>query len=98
MTSNPMVDQSNARTTGHLLPSPIPPPTAPSSSSLRPPSGVSANSSRSSHLSEKSGAEQVDAIAVRKSHSHSVSSNPHTLASSKDTSKGSLSPDNRDRQ
>ncbi|KAF2736719.1 hypothetical protein EJ04DRAFT_510828 [Polyplosphaeria fusca] len=98
MTGKPMVDQSNGTLqsrTGHLLPSPLPAaPTSPSMTSLRPPSGVSAVSSKSSHRAD----DHLDGTPVRKSHSHSLSSNPHTLASSKNTSKGSLSADNKDRQ
>lgn len=70
-----------------LLPSPIPPPTASSSNSHhRPQSRVSAVSGNS-RGSQSEG-------AVRKSHSQSVSSTPHTLASSSAT----LSAENKERQ
>ncbi|KAF2684160.1 hypothetical protein K458DRAFT_339382 [Lentithecium fluviatile CBS 122367] len=72
----PPLPQSNS--SNRLLPSPIPPPTASSASSQRPQSGFSAASS--SHDRSRDG--QTDGAAVRKSHSHSISSNPHTLASS----------------
>ena len=90
MASKPMVEQSNGAASflspvpqyqanpSRLLPSPIPPPTASSASSQRPQSGLSAASS--SH--DRSRDDQTEGTAVRKSHSHSVSSNPHTLASS----------------
>lgn len=69
--------QSNG---GHLLPSPLPPPSASSLSvsSQRPRSAVSAVSSSHDR------GDQVDGTAAaRKSHSYSVSSNPQTVASSK---------------
>jgi hypothetical protein len=70
-----------------LLPSPIPPPTASSvNSQQRPQSRVSAVS-RNSRDSQGE-------IPVRKSHSQSVSSTPHTLASSNRT----LAAENRERQ
>lgn len=67
-----------------LLPSPLPPPTASSQSSQHRPH------SRVSIISDQSEA------AVRKSHSHSISSAPRTLASSKGTV--STAADNRERQ
>ncbi|KAF2265906.1 hypothetical protein CC78DRAFT_567222 [Lojkania enalia] len=97
MTTNPMVELNNAtlqQSRTHLLPSPIPPPSS-SSNSQRPASGVSAASTVNN---EKQLGEPFDGAGVRKTHSHSVSSNPHTLASSKGTSRGSLSAENRDRQ
>ena len=72
-----------------LLPSPIPPPTASSQSSQHRPH------SRVSVVSGLSRDDQSEAT-VRKSHSHSISSTPHTLASSKGTS--STAADNRERQ
>lgn len=93
----------------HLLPSPIPPPPTTSSSQSssithRPLSGVSAASALSAasavsshhHRGEHDRIRDdlSDGAAVRKSHSHSISSNPHTLASSK----GSLSAENKERQ
>ncbi|KAF2870490.1 hypothetical protein BDV95DRAFT_573956 [Massariosphaeria phaeospora] len=97
MTGRPMVEQSNAtpflnpnaRPQGHLLPSPLPPPSASSLSLPRPQSGVSAASSNPRD-------DRSEGTAVRKSHSHSVSSNPLTVTSSR--SKGSLSQENRDKQ
>ncbi|ORX98723.1 hypothetical protein BCR34DRAFT_547888 [Clohesyomyces aquaticus] len=95
-----------------LLPSPVPNPQNPqnpqhpqslpipsSSSSLalhRPLSAVSAASSSRSNNNEKGELQPDGASGVRQSHSHSISSNPRTLASSK----GSLSvaADNRDKQ
>ncbi|KAF1949699.1 hypothetical protein CC80DRAFT_254000 [Byssothecium circinans] len=68
--------QANA----HLQPSPIPPPTASSQSSQRPPS--SALSSTTGHDRDRDRDHQLDGAAVRKSHSHSISSNPLTVASS----------------
>lgn len=75
-------------TTNHRLqPSPIPPTTASSLSLHRPLSATTAASS--SHALD-----QVDgANNVRKSHSQSVSSNPHTLASSR--SKDTQVPDDK---
>lgn len=70
-----------------LLPSPVPPRTASSDRSQRPQSRVSA-------VSGNSRDSQSDGIAVRKSHSHSVSSTPRTLASSS----RSVTADGRDRQ
>ncbi|KAH7128234.1 hypothetical protein B0J11DRAFT_265395 [Dendryphion nanum] len=99
MTGRSMVDHEssnngtrNPSSHSHLLPSPIPPPTSSSSAtSHRPLSGVSAvSSSHHDRLRD----DQSDSPAVRKSHSHSISSNPHTLASSK----GSLSADSKERQ
>ncbi|KAH7351429.1 hypothetical protein BKA66DRAFT_446840 [Pyrenochaeta sp. MPI-SDFR-AT-0127] len=75
---------STASTANRLLPSPIPPPTASSLCSLRPQSRVSAVSGNSR--------DESDGLAVRKSQSHSVSSTPHTLASSN----RSTSADNRE--
>ncbi|KAJ4364560.1 hypothetical protein N0V83_009156 [Neocucurbitaria cava] len=67
---------STATSGNRLLPSPLPPPTASSASvgSQRPQSRVSAVSGNSRDGS--------DGAAVRKSHSHSISSTPRTLASS----------------
>jgi hypothetical protein len=75
----------SSTTSGGLLPSPLPPPTASSSvaSQPRPQSRVSAVS-RTSRTSQSEG-------APRKSHSQSVSSTPRTLASSSRT----LSAENR---
>jgi hypothetical protein len=73
-----------------LLPSPIPPPTASSQSSQHRPH------SRVSVVSGLSRDDQSETAAVRKSHSQSISSTPHTLASSKGTS--STAADNRERQ
>jgi len=73
-----------------LLPSPIPPPTASSVHSQRPQSRVSSAVSGLSRTSEG------DTTAVRKSHSQSVSSTPHTLASSNRTL--SAGADNKERQ
>ncbi|KAH8725644.1 hypothetical protein GQ44DRAFT_706885 [Phaeosphaeriaceae sp. PMI808] len=71
-----------------LLPSPIPPPTASSiTSQQRPQSRISA-------VSGNSRDSQSEGAVTRKSHSQSVSSNPHTLASSSRT----LSPESRDRE
>lgn len=70
-----------------LLPSPLPPPSASSQSSQH---------RRVSVVSGLSRDDQSESAAVRKSHSHSVSSTPHTLASSKATS--STAADNRERQ
>ncbi|KAJ4988425.1 Regulator of phospholipase D SRF1 [Stagonosporopsis vannaccii] len=72
-----------------LLPSPIPPPSASSQSSQHRPH------SRVSVVSGLSRDDQSES-AVRKSHSHSISSTPRTLASSKGTS--STAADNRERQ
>jgi hypothetical protein len=70
-----------------LLPSPIPPPTASSAASQhRPQSRVSA-------VSAASRGSQSEGVA-RKSHSQSVSSTPHTLASSSRT----LNAENKERQ
>jgi hypothetical protein len=70
-----------------LLPSPIPPPTASSSHSQhRPQSRVSA-------VSAASRGSQSEGV-TRKSHSQSVSSTPHTLASSSRT----LNAENKERQ
>ncbi|KAF3041917.1 hypothetical protein E8E12_007129 [Didymella heteroderae] len=79
-----------ATASNSLLPSPIPPPTASSQSSQHRPH------SRVSVVSAISRDDQSESAAVRKSHSHSVSSTPHTLASSKGTS--STAADNRERQ
>ncbi|KAH7072118.1 hypothetical protein BKA63DRAFT_516953 [Paraphoma chrysanthemicola] len=77
----------SSTTSNRLLPSPIPPPTASSNHSQhRPQSRVSAVSG----VSRDSQSEG----AVRKSHSQSVSSTPHTLASSSRT----LSAENKERQ
>ncbi|UPX10156.1 uncharacterized protein EKO05_0000827 [Ascochyta rabiei] len=73
-----------------LLPSPIPPPTASSQSSQHRPY------SRVSVVSGLSRDDQSERRAARQSHSHSISSAPHTLASSKGTS--STAADNRERQ
>ncbi|KAF2628952.1 hypothetical protein BU25DRAFT_364925 [Macroventuria anomochaeta] len=73
-----------------LLPSPVPPPTASSQSSQHRPH------SRVSVVSAVSRDDQSESAAVRKSHSYSISSTPHTLASSKGTS--STAADNRERQ
>lgn len=63
----------------HLQPSPIPPTSASSLSLHRPLSATTqASSSRAISLDQVDGANNV-----RKSHSQSVSSNPHTLASSR---------------
>lgn len=100
--SNPMVDspygaspflhpspppqhhpQGHQHTSNHLQPSPL-------SSSLSLQRPLSATAPASSSSREPSPLDQTDgANNVRKSHSHSVSSNPHTLASSrsKDTQK-----------
>lgn len=90
-------------TTGSVAPSQ----TSQSHSHPRPPSGLShlSHVSHVSHVSSSHPSTQTTQLdhphdqrsLNRKSHSHSVSSNPHTLASSK-ASKGSLSPDNRERQ
>ncbi|KAF2747879.1 hypothetical protein M011DRAFT_467469 [Sporormia fimetaria CBS 119925] len=80
-----------------LLPSALPRPTTAASSTSpppRPPSGLSAASSSAKSNHDRVLDSHLDGSAVRKSHSQSVSSNPYTLASSK----GSLSPDNRERQ
>lgn len=102
-----MVDQSSSNgflaptaqpqpQANRLLPSPIPPPTASSlsshSPSQRPQSGLSANTHTSS--TERYRDDISDSANVRKSHSHSISSNPHTLASSK----GSTAAENREKQ
>jgi hypothetical protein len=76
------VSQSQSQTGTHLLPSPIPPPSASSASSPRPQSGLSAASTSHDRYRD----DPHDGIAVRQSHSHSISSNPHTLASSGSTS------------
>ncbi|KAH7385477.1 hypothetical protein DE146DRAFT_208326 [Phaeosphaeria sp. MPI-PUGE-AT-0046c] len=82
--THPSFSSSNSN---QLLPSPIPPPTASSANSHhRPQSRVSAVSGNS-RGSQSEG-------AVRKSHSQSVSSTPHTLASSSAT----LSAENKERQ
>ncbi|KAH4052373.1 hypothetical protein HBH98_166470 [Parastagonospora nodorum] len=74
-----------------LLPSPIPPPTASSvTSHNRPQSRVSAVSGNSRNSQSQSDS------AARKSHSQSVSSTPHTLASSSRTL--SASAENKERQ
>ncbi|KAH6629499.1 hypothetical protein C7974DRAFT_359311 [Boeremia exigua] len=84
-TSSTLAGRSGATS---LLPSPIPPPTASSQSSQHRPH---------SRVSVVSGFSRDDeSAAVRKSHSHSISSTPHTLASSKATS--STAADNRERQ
>ncbi|KAL6704050.1 hypothetical protein ACN47E_008814 [Coniothyrium glycines] len=80
---------SSTLNSNRLLPSPIPPPTASSLGSQRPQSRVSA-------VSGNSRDSQSDGLAVRKSHSHSVSSTPRTLASS-DRSL-SASAENREKQ
>lgn len=72
-----------------LLPSPLPPPSASSQSSQHRPH------SRVSVVSGFSRDDQSES-AARKSHSQSISSTPHTLASSKGTS--STAADNRERQ
>lgn len=78
---------SSSSTTNRLLPSPIPPPTASSvQSSQRPQSRVSAVSGNSRNS-------ESDGPANRKSHSQSVSSTPHTVASSNRT----LSAENKER-
>ncbi|KAF2187955.1 hypothetical protein K469DRAFT_725016 [Zopfia rhizophila CBS 207.26] len=94
MTTKSSVEKSNGlqlRTQGHLLPSPIPPPTSSSVTSQRPLSGSSAVSSS---YNEKVPDDQSDGTAVRMSKSHSISSNPRTLASSK----GSVSAENKEKQ
>ncbi|KAF2639623.1 hypothetical protein P280DRAFT_42313 [Massarina eburnea CBS 473.64] len=77
--SSPFLSQSQGQS--RLQPSPIPPPTASSqgSNNNRPPS--SALSINTAHDRFRDG--QLDGAAVRKSHSHSISSNPLTVASSK---------------
>jgi len=97
MTGKPLGEQSSNGTPvsprSHLTP--IPPPTASSLNSQRPQSGVSVVSSSN----ERYHREHLEGAAVRKSHSHSVSSKPRTLASSSSRrSKDSASADNRDRQ
>ncbi|KAF1850631.1 uncharacterized protein K460DRAFT_361388 [Cucurbitaria berberidis CBS 394.84] len=77
---------STSSTANRLLPSPIPPPTASSIGSQRPQSRVSGVSGHSRNGS--------DGAAVRKSHSHSISSTPRTLASSN----RSESAENREKQ
>ncbi|KAF2010314.1 hypothetical protein BU24DRAFT_413919 [Aaosphaeria arxii CBS 175.79] len=99
MPGQPMVDHNNGTpiatsrsSHGHLLPSALPPP--PSSSSAHSPRPLSGVSGVSSINRDRASEDLADGAAVRKSHSHSISSNPHTLASSK----GSTAADNRDRQ
>lgn len=107
MTTRPMVEHSNngspspflspnlqPQGTTRLLPSPVPPPTASSVSSQRSPSGLSARSSNHDKFRD----DQTDGngSAVRKSHSHSISSNPHTLASSKGSANAAT--ENREKQ
>lgn len=85
--THPSFSSTHSSPGNQLLPSPIPPPTASSSNSHhRPQSRVSAVSGNS-RGSQSEG-------AVRKSHSQSVSSTPHTLASSSAT----LSAENKERQ
>lgn len=82
---------SQSRAPAQLLPSALPPPTSsPSLSSQRPRSRASAVSS----TNDRSAGDPHDGTAGRKSHSYSVSSNPHTVASSK----GSLSPESKANQ
>lgn len=80
---------SSTLNSNRLLPSPIPPPTASSVGSQRPHSRVSA-------VSGNSRDSQGDGVAVRKSHSHSISSTPRTLASSNRSL--SASAENREKQ
>lgn len=80
---------SSSTATHRLLPSPIPPPTASSAGSHRPQSRVSAVSALSR--------DESDGLAVRKSQSHSVSSTPHTLASS-NPSLNAEARENREKQ
>ncbi|KAJ4376968.1 hypothetical protein N0V86_006406 [Didymella sp. IMI 355093] len=82
--------RSGVTVSNSLLPSPIPPPSASSQSSQHRPH------SRVSVVSGISRDDQSESAAVRKSHSHSISSTPRTLASSKGTS--STAADNRERQ
>lgn len=89
-TSSTHAGRAAPNTANSLLPSPIPPPTASSQSSQHRPN------SRVSGVSGFSRDDQSERAAVRKSHSHSVSSTPRTLASSKGTS--STAADNRERQ
>lgn len=91
---SPTLTSSSAN---RLLPSPIPPPTASSltSSLHRPQSRVSAQSggSKDSQATTKDG---HDGPPNRKSHSHSISSTPRTLASSHRST--TTSAENRERQ
>ncbi|KAF2849626.1 hypothetical protein T440DRAFT_518868 [Plenodomus tracheiphilus IPT5] len=81
---------SPARNPNRLLPSPIPPQTASSiGSTQRPQSRVSA-------VSGNSRDSPSEGAAVRKSHSHSVSSTPQTLASSNRSLSASV--ENREKQ
>jgi len=97
MAGTSMAEQSNGTpplNPNRLLPSPIPPrPTSSSLCSQRPQSGISAVSSNNGRYRD----DQLDGATVRKSHSHSVSSNPQTLASSKG-SLSAVSNDNKDKQ
>lgn len=79
---------SSTLASNRLLPSPLPPATASSIGSQRPQSRVSA-------VSGNSRDSQGDGVAVRKSHSHSVSSTPRTLASDRSLS---VSAENREKQ
>lgn len=85
-TPSPFLSPQAQSQGSRLLPSPIPPPTASSVNSQRPISATSSSRDRSR--------DDLDAT-VRKSHSHSISSNPHTLASSKGSS---TAADNREKQ
>lgn len=95
-TASHQPSQSNSSTTpvgssgSRLLPSPIPPRTPSSQSSQHRPH------SRVSVVSALSRDDQSESAAPRNSHSQSISSTPHTLASSKGTS--STAADNRERQ
>ncbi|OAL47602.1 hypothetical protein IQ07DRAFT_122219 [Pyrenochaeta sp. DS3sAY3a] len=79
---------STSSHSNRLLPSPIPPPTASTIGSYQRPQ------SRISAVSGNSKDDQSESAAVRKSHSHSISSTPRTLASSN----RSVSAENRERQ
>ncbi|KAF2472933.1 uncharacterized protein BDR25DRAFT_283551 [Lindgomyces ingoldianus] len=96
MTTASSVDHNNgaltSRSPARLLPSPIPPPESSSSLALQRP--LSRLSAASSNNNERSLDGQFDGAGVRKSQSYSISSNPHTLASSK----GSQAAESRDKQ
>jgi len=91
---SPTLTSSSAN---RLLPSPIPPPTASSltSSLHRPQSRVSAQSGGSKD-SQATTKDSHDCPTNRKSHSHSISSTPRTLASSHRST--TTSAENRERQ
>jgi len=88
---------SSSQANNRLLPSPIPP-TASSLSLHRPPSATTATSSSHDRSNYREDTTLDGAANVRKSHSHSISSNPHTLASSKGSTAAEAHDRDKDKQ